>query len=117
MKILRDRFWFGAPGSNDPEYLDPYVTEQYLTYTFDGDKGFYDDTHTGVAIHFYSPRHEDGFNFAMWTAPLPADEKWKPIVLDKITTASQWRAHRHPYSSRNDRMGLAGPFQDGQTMN
>ena len=26
----------GAPGSNDPEYLDPYVTEQYLTYTFDG---------------------------------------------------------------------------------
>ena len=82
----------GAPGSNDPEYLDPYVTEEYLTYTFDRDKGFYDDTNAGVAIHFYSPRHEDGFNFAMWTAPLPANEKWNPIVLDKITTASQWRA-------------------------
>ncbi len=82
----------GSPRSNDPEYLDPYVTEKYLTYTFDGGKGFYDDTHTGVAIHFYSPKHEDGINFAMWTAPLPVeDKKWKPIVLNKITTASKWR--------------------------
>ena len=34
----------GAPRSNDPEYLDPYVTEKHLTYAFDGGKGFYEDT-------------------------------------------------------------------------
>ena len=45
----------GAPGYNDSEFLDPYVTEQYLTYKFEGGKGFYDDVNTGVAIHFYSP--------------------------------------------------------------
>ena len=81
----------GAPRSNDPEYLDPYVTEKHLTYAFDGGKGFYDDANAGVAIHFYNPRHEDGVNFAMWIAPLPEDKKWKPIVLNKITTAVSWR--------------------------
>ena len=81
----------GAPASNDPEFLDPYVTKKYLTYTFDGGRGFYDDTNAGVAIHFYNPRHEDGVNFAMWTAPLPEDKEWKPIVSNKINTAVRWR--------------------------
>ena len=61
----------GSPRSNDPEYLENYVTKEHLTYTFDGGKGFYEDTNAGVAIHFYNPIHEDGINFAMWLAPLP----------------------------------------------
>ncbi len=82
----------GSPRSNDPEYLDPYVTEKYLTYTFDDGRGFYDDINAGVTIHFYNPRHEDGINFAMWITPLPQeDNKWKPTILNKITLASMWR--------------------------
>ncbi|MED5454114.1 MAG: cellulase family glycosylhydrolase, partial [Verrucomicrobiota bacterium] len=73
----------GAPGYNDSEFLDPYVTEQYLTYTFEGGKGFYDDVNTGVSIHFYTPQHKDGLNFAMWTMPLGKDElKWKDPITE-----------------------------------
>ena len=36
----------GCPGYNDSIYLDPYVTEEYLTYTFGDSKGFYDETST-----------------------------------------------------------------------
>ena len=82
----------GSPRSNDPEYLENYVTKEHLTYTFDGGKGFYEDTNAGVAIHFYNPRHEDGINFAMWLTPLPEeDEKWKPTILIKLTLADAWR--------------------------
>ena len=80
----------GAPGYNDSEFLDPYVTEQYLTYKFGDGKGFYDDENTGVAIHFYSPKHKDGVNFAMWIQPLKRTN-WKPPILKEITSASKWR--------------------------
>ena len=53
-------------GHNDSEFLDPYVTEEYMTYKFDG-KGFYDDPNIGVAIHFYNPKQVDGINFAFYT--------------------------------------------------
>ena len=36
----------GCPGYNDSIYLDPHVTEEYLTYTFGDSKGFYDETST-----------------------------------------------------------------------
>ena len=82
----------GAPGFNDSQFLDPYVTEQYLTYRFDGDKGFYQDVNTGVAIHFYSPGHKDGLNFSMWTMRLGKDEmKWKGPVEKEIKNAVDWR--------------------------
>jgi len=91
--VDRDRpILVGAPGFNDSEYLDPYVTDQYLTYRFDGGKGFYQDTNTGVAIHFYSPKHRDGLNFAMWTMPLGEDDlKWKAPITKEITSAVRWR--------------------------
>jgi len=82
----------GPPGSNDSEFLDPFLTEEYLTYQFDGGKGFYDDTNTGVTIHFYNPRHEDGHNFAMWTQPLGDDEsKWKDPITEQVMYAVNWR--------------------------
>ena len=82
----------GAPGYNDSEFLDPFVTEEYLTYRFDGGKGFYDDANTGVAIHFYSPKHADGLNFAMWTQALGDDDsKWKAPITEHITSAVEWR--------------------------
>ncbi|MCP4856884.1 MAG: glycoside hydrolase family 5 protein [Fuerstiella sp.] len=82
----------GAPGYNDSEFLDPFVTEEYLTYQFDGGKGFYDDANTGVAIHFYSPKHVDGLNFAMWTQGLGDDEsKWKAPITAQIMSAVNWR--------------------------
>lgn len=84
----------GPPGFNDSEFLGPYVTEEYLTYEFDGGRGFYEDANTGVAIHFYSPRHEDGHNFAMWTQALGDDEsKWKDPIAEQIMYAVDWR-HR-----------------------
>jgi len=82
----------GAPGYNDSEFLDPFVTEEYLTYRFDGGKGFHDDANAGVAIHFYSPKHADGLNFAMWTQTLGNDEsKWKTPITEQITSAVDWR--------------------------
>jgi len=82
----------GPPGYNDSEFLDPYVTEEYLTYTFDGGKGFYDDVNAGVAIHFYNPKHKDGLNFAMWTMRLGNDEsKWKDPITAQIMNAVHWR--------------------------
>ncbi len=82
----------GVPGYNDSEFLDPYVTEDHLTYTFDGGKGFYDDPNTGVAIHFYAPRHEDGLNFAFWTQRLGNNEsRWKDPITNQIMYAVEWR--------------------------
>ena len=82
----------GVPGYNDSEFLDPYVTEDHLTYTFDGGKGFYDDPNAGVAIHFYAPRHEDGLNFAFWTRPLGnIESRWKDPITDHIMHAVEWR--------------------------
>jgi hypothetical protein len=82
----------GPPGYNDSEFLDPYVTEQYLTYEFEGGKGFYDDVNTGVAIHFYSPKHKDGLNFSMWTMGLGKDDlKWKDPITREINNAVNWR--------------------------
>ena len=82
----------GAPGYNDSEFLDPYVTEDHLTYAFDGGKGFYDDPNAGVAIHFYAPRHEDGLNFAFWTQPLGnIESRWKDPITDHIMYAVEWR--------------------------
>jgi len=82
----------GCPGWNDSVFLDPYVTEEHLSYTFDGGKGFYDDVNAGVAIHFYSPKHKDGINFAMWTQSLKG-ANWKPPILNEITQAAEWREH------------------------
>lgn len=82
----------GTPGYNDSEFLDPYVTEQYLTYKFEGGKGFYGDVNTGVAIHLYSPRHKDGLNFSMWTMGLGKDElKWKEPITKEVINAVNWR--------------------------
>ena len=82
----------GGPGYNDSEFLDPYVTEKYLTYQFEDGKGFYDDVNAGVAIHFYSPRHKDGLNFAMWTMGLGNEEsKWKDPITKEILHAVNWR--------------------------
>jgi len=82
----------GTAGHNDSEFLDPYVTEAYLPYKFDGGKGFYDDANVGAAIHFYSPKQADGLNFAMWTTPLGKDEsKWKKPVTEQIMHAVRWR--------------------------
>jgi len=79
-------------GHNDSEFLDPYATEEYMTYTFDNGKGFYDDTNIGVAIHFYNPRQADGINFAFWTESLGEDEeKWKNTITDQIMYAVDWR--------------------------
>ena len=80
----------GPPGYNDSEFLDPYVTKNFLTYQFDGGKGFYDDPNTGVAIHFYSPKHKDGVNFAMWTQSIEGKD-WKTPILNEISNASKWR--------------------------
>jgi hypothetical protein len=82
----------GAPGYNDPEFLEPYVTDEYLTYKFDG-KGFYDDPNVGAAIHFYTPRGEDGINFAMWTQELKwvEDSKWQDPITKQIMYAVNWR--------------------------
>jgi hypothetical protein len=82
----------GAPGHNDSVYLDPYVTEEHLTYTFDDGTGFYDDPNTAVAIHFYNPRHADGLNFAMWTQPLGSNEaRWKDPITQQIMSAVDWQ--------------------------
>jgi len=82
----------GPSGYNDSEFLDPYVTDKYLTYQFDGGKGFYDDTNTGVAIHFYNPKQADGLNWAFWTVPLGNDESaWKDPITDQIMYAVNWR--------------------------
>ncbi len=82
----------GGPGYNDSEFLDSYVTEKYLTYQFEDGKGFYDDFNAGVAIHFYSPRHKDGLNFAMWTMGLGNEEsKWKDPITKEILHAVNWR--------------------------
>ncbi len=80
----------GAPGFNDSEFLHPYVTDKYLSYHFENGKGFYEDTNTGVAIHFYSPKHKDGVNFAMWTQTLEGKD-WKSPILTEITNAAKWR--------------------------
>ena len=82
----------GTPGHNDSEYLDPYATENHLRYTFDGGKGFYDDRNAAVAIHFYAPRHEDGLNFAMWTASLGNNaSRWQDPISKHIEYAVEWR--------------------------
>lgn len=78
-------------GHNDSEFLDPYVTEEYMTYKFDG-KGFYDDPNIGVAIHFYNPKQVDGINFAFYTESLGDDEeKWKSTITEQIMYAVDWR--------------------------
>lgn len=78
-------------GHNDSEFLDPYVTEEYMTYKFDG-KGFYDDPNIGVAIHFYNPKQVDGINFAFYTESLGDDEeKWKSPITEQIMYAVDWR--------------------------
>ena len=82
----------GAPGHNDSEFLYPFVTEKYLTYQFEDGNKFYDDVNTGVAIHFYSPRHKDGLNFSMWTMGLGNDEsKWKDPITKEIIHAVNWK--------------------------
>jgi len=87
----------GAPGYNDAVFLDPYVTKAYLKYTFDDGKGFYEDPNIGVAIHFYTPRGENGINWAMWTQPLGTNEpwgnasKWQTPVTDQVNYAVKWR--------------------------
>jgi len=82
----------GMPGYNDSEFLDPYVTDKFLTYTFGDGKGFYDDPNIGVSIHFYNPKYKDGINFAMGTNPLGDDAaKWKAPITEQIMYAVDWR--------------------------
>merc|ERR1712151_25020 len=87
----------GPPGYNDAEFLQPYVTKEHLKYTFDGGKGFYEDPNVGAAIHFYTPRGENGINWAMWTQPLGTGEvwgnasKWQGPITDQIMYAVNWR--------------------------
>merc|ERR1712216_122266 len=75
----------------------PYVTKEHLKYTFDGGKGFYEDPNVGAAIHFYTPRGENGINWAMWTQPLGTGEvwgnasKWQGPITDQIMYAVNWR--------------------------
>jgi len=81
-----------VPGYNDSEYLDPYATEEYLSYQFDEGSGFYDDPNTGMAIHFYNPRPKDGINFTFWTDSLGNDEaKWRKTITEQIMYAVNWR--------------------------
>jgi len=80
----------GTPGHNDAVYLDPFVTEQYLSYKFDGSKGFTTDPNVGVAIHFYEPR--EGSNFAMWIQPLGNDDKvWQDPIAEQIRYVVDWQ--------------------------
>ena len=83
----------GCPGYNDAEYLDPWVTEEYLTYSFNGGLRFYDDPNIGVAIHYYSPSGHDaaaGYpNFAMWTASL--GNRWKGSIDRHFNDVETWR--------------------------
>jgi hypothetical protein len=87
----------GPPGYNDAKFLDPYVTKAHLKYTFDGGKGFYEDQYVGAAMHFYTPRGENGVNWAMWTQPLGTNEswgnasKWQGPITDQIMYAVNWR--------------------------
>ena len=80
------------PGYNDSEFLEPYGTEEYITYTFDGDKGFYDDLNAGMAIHFYNPRYKDGIDFAFSTDSLGNEEsRWRKTITEQIMYAVNWR--------------------------
>merc|ERR1712110_134939 len=87
----------GPPGYNDAVFLDPYVTKAHLKYTFDGGKGFYEDQKVGAAMHFYTPRGENGVNWEMWTQPLGTNEswgkasKWQGPITDQIMYAVNWR--------------------------
>jgi len=83
----------GCPGYNDAEYLEPWVSEKYLTYSFNGGLKFYDDPNIGVAIHYYSPSGHDaagGYpNFAMWKAPL--GNHWKGAIDRHFNDVETWR--------------------------
>ena len=83
----------GCPGYNDAEYMEPWVTEEYLTYTFKDGLRFYDDPNIGVAIHYYSPSGHDsaeGYpNFAMWTASL--GNYWKGSIDRHYKDVETWR--------------------------
>ena len=82
----------GCPGYNDAEFLSPYVTLQYLTYTYDNGKTFLDDPNMGVAIHFYSPSgHDPGYpNFAMWTASL-GNSNWEATIDRHMDAVEDWK--------------------------
>jgi len=79
----------GAPGYNDADLMDPWLTEKYLTYKLSDSSGFFEDPNIGVAIHYYAPRNKDGDNFAMWTAPLK--NGWKAAIDYHIDHAVDWQ--------------------------
>ena len=79
----------GTPGYNDSDMMDPWMSEDYLTYTFSEGKGFFEDPNIGVAIHYYAPRQEDGNNFAMWTASLSGN--WQSSIDYNINKAVDWK--------------------------
>lgn len=82
------------PGYNDADILDPWVTEEHLTYRLKDGTGFFDDKNIGVSIHFYKPGSAEGVNFAMWTAPLKGD--WKSSIYREIMLAVEWRRKYKP---------------------
>ena len=79
----------GAPGYNDSEMMDPWMSEDHLTYSLGEGKGFFEDPNIGVAIHYYAPKHEDGGNFAMWTASLSGN--WQSSIDYQINKAVDWK--------------------------
>jgi len=90
----------GCPGYNDAKYLHPWVSEKYLTYSFNDGLKFFDDPNIGVAIHYYSPGgHDasDGYpNFAMWTAPL--GNNWKGAIDRHFSDIESWRNTQSCYN-------------------
>ncbi len=76
-------------GHNDADQMDGYVNDTHLDYTLENGTGFFEDPNVGVAIHFYAPRHEDGVNFAMWTASLSGN--WRRAIDKHINKAVEWQ--------------------------
>lgn len=78
------------PGYNDSDKMDPWVSEEHLTYQLRDGSGFYEDPNIGVAIHFYRPnRPNRGGNWGMGTDTLKAD--WREYIDYEIDHAVAWR--------------------------
>lgn len=67
-----------APGYNDSDKMDPWVSEEHLSYKLSDGKGFFEDPNIAVAIHFYRPNGRSGNNWAMGTEPLKSG--WQSFI-------------------------------------
>lgn len=79
-----------APGYNDSNKLDSWVTETHLNYQLSDGSGFFEDPNIGVAIHFYEPNNSNGW-FAMNSGDLPGGDTWKVTIKDEIDYAVDWQ--------------------------